>query len=137
MIVPLSVIVINKTGGGGLACAGACEPAACLRLLCLWGKTKVLHDELGSRGNSIVAWRNVTGGPGRGRGPLGALRTHGSQQTHKLASQKTATYTNTHTRTHTYRHTYTHSQTLSLFSIPIPLTHTPLPGASVLSGPGS
>ena len=97
-----------------VGCTSACEPAACLLSLCLWGKTKVLHDEEGRRVNSTAAWRNAAGEPGRGRGPLGALRTHGSQQTHKqkLASQKTATHTHIH-------------KTLSHVSIPISsYTHT-------------
>lgn len=83
--------------------------------LCASGvKLRFCMMRKGVGGNSIVAWRNVTGGPGRGRGPLGALRTHSFQQTHKhkLASQKTAT------------HTHTQSHTLSLFSIPVRLTHT-------------
>ena len=100
-----------------VGCTSACEPAACLLSLCLWGKTKVLHDEEGRRVNSTAAWRNAAGEPGRGRGPLGALRTHGSQQTHKqkLASQKTATHTHIH-------------KTLSHVSIPISsYTHTHSP----------
>lgn len=67
--------------------------------LCASGvKLRFCMMRKGVGGNSIVAWRNVTGGPGRGRGPLGALRTHSFQQTHKhkLASQKTATHTHTH-----------------------------------------
>lgn len=96
--------------------------------LCASGvKLRFCMMRKGVGGNSIVAWRNVTGGPGRGRGPLGALRTHSFQQTHKhkLASQKTATHT----------HTITYS--FSLFNPGSSYTHTPLPGASILSGPDS
>lgn len=88
--------------------------------LCLWGKTKDLHDEGGSRGGSNVAWRYATGGPGGGRGaPHGPQNsqlskktqaqackpgngdTHRRARIHKLLNPdssctSTHTYTNTH-----------------------------------------
>lgn len=87
--------------------------------LCLWGKTKDLHDEGGSWGGSTVAWRYAPGGPGGGRGPVSALRTHSSQQRHKhkLASQEMATHTDAHTFTDSLiliplAHPHTHKHTL-------------------------
>lgn len=47
-------------GGWGILSVPV-NPIACLRTLRLWGKTKVLHYEERSQGNSIVAQRNVTG----------------------------------------------------------------------------
>lgn len=89
------------------------NPIACLRTLCLWGKTKVLHYDERSQGNSIVAQRNATGDPGQGRGTsLCPQHSQLSKDTQAPACRLGDDHTHIHKRSFESRfvfHTRTHT----------------------------
>lgn len=116
--------VINKVQikqGRGLGCVSACESTAFLLCLCLWVKVRfcTVRKEVGETPLEKYHWGS------RKREMASRCPQALNIDKHKLVVGQTHT------------HTFTNCVFLNLIPLTHTQTHSPLPGASILTGPES